>query len=696
MKIYFAWRLMRRIIRSVKIRLANFTIRAKYVIGFRNPSVLDYKIYPWSNLAAIPGSSDCLNIYDSTNKTDEVIHMAKELSNHRVRIFTEQYLDITTEDLERKKELMKFCEGVDKNFLETYKPIDWHCDFYSGYHWKPDLFFQDIKIAPENGVDIKVPRELSRFQHIGPMLYADRKRYSQEFMVQVSDWIVANPLGYGVNWACAMDVALRAINWIWGLRFCEIELSKYEFLQKRIASSLYDHGCHIYENLEYKDVNIPTGNHYLSEIAGLIYIGSAFPNFPMADQWLLFGIHELVSESERQILPDGMCHEASTSYHRLVAELFVSSAALIERIPLSRRKKLRLIDIRINLKQPLLGASSRQIDLSNDGQILPKIFYGRLELMARFTAAVRKPNGLVFQLGDNDSARVHKLSIESIDHVGNHDHVINTIGMLINSHEHKFHMVKDLESEIVCGGLHVQSEFENRSTYNNDIQLFPYAGIATQRKGRAWLGVSCGTSGQGGRGGHGHNDKNSFELNIDKLDFVVDGGCPAYTYDSNVRNRFRSTGVHSTIYVEGAEQNNWPSGTKGLFMLPEKTSPHLVIENGNVIKGLHNGYGVFHTRRFNLLMNGLHIDDHFEDDRERYIVFNLHPNVTIKSSKLNENFMVFILHHSDGVEMRLDVTGGSSFDMLPGAYSIGYMRPVENKRLRIKINSYELKSVFYW
>ena len=154
--------------------------------------------------------------------------------------------------------------------------------------------------------------------------------------------------------------------------------------------------------------------------------------------------------------------------------------------------------------------------------------------------------------------------------------------------------------------------------------------------------------------------------------------------------------MHSTIYVEGLEQNNWPSGVKGLFMLPEKASPELLIENGTVIKGIHYGYGVCHTRRFNLSMNGLHIDDHFEDYRERYMVFNLHPKVTITSSKTSDKLMTFILDHSDGAALRLDVTGGSSFDILPGAFSVGYMRPVENKCLRIKINSHELESVFSW
>ncbi len=622
--------------------------------------------------------------------------MSDKVINHRIHLFTEQLLDISIENSERKKSIAKYCDGIDKYLLDSYRPIDWHCDFYSGYRWSPDSFFLDIRVAPVLGVDIKVPRELSRFQHLSALVYGDQERASHEFMMQVSDWIIANPYGHGVNWACAMDVAIRAINWIWGLRYFEPILTKHKVFQVRIANSLRDHGRHIYENLDYYGAEIPTGNHYLADIAGLIYIGAAFPDFPEADLWLLFGIQELISESQREVLHDGMCHEASTSYHRLVTELFVSSAALIERIPISRRKRLINTDVRLHRVQPPLDLLSSQFDLTSEAQILPPSFYSRLELMADFVLAMRKPNGLIFQLGDNDSARVHKLVPEINAQVANHDHILSSIGILLNNNKLKVDGGNITEGQILCGDVRVIADVRDKGAIQHGIQLFPNAGIATQLLDRGWLGVSCGESGQGGRGGHGHNDKNSFELNVNQLDFVVDGGCPAYTYDPNMRNRFRSTAMHSTIYVEGVEQNNWPSGIKGLFMLPEKASPELMIENGSVIKGLHYGFGVCHTRRFNLLMNGLQIDDHFEDDRDRYIVFNLHPKVSVTSSKSNDNLISFVLQHKDGTALRLDVTGGSTFDVLPGAYSVGYMRPLENNRLRIKIDSHKIKSIFSW
>ena len=60
-------------------------------------------------------------------------------------------------------------------------------------------------------MDIKVPWELSRFQHFTILgqayILSKEEKYAQEFVNQVTDWIEHNPVGFGVNWACPMDVA---------------------------------------------------------------------------------------------------------------------------------------------------------------------------------------------------------------------------------------------------------------------------------------------------------------------------------------------------------------------------------------------------------------------------------------------------------------------------------------------------------
>lgn len=689
--------IVRRIFRSLKIRTGRLVIRFKYVSGIRRQSNLKFKIYPWSDLAAIPGNPAYFPCTESCNYAKETRKLADELIDHHFRIFTDQVLDISILSKERKSSIVKICHEIDQKILDSYKTIDWHRDFYSGFRWSPHLFFHDIKVAPIPGVDIKVPRELSRFQHVGALAYGDQEKTSLEFMLQVTDWIIANPFNRGVNWECSMDVAIRAINWIWGLRFFEPGLSGYSCFQQLIANSLRDHGQHIYENLDYYGKDVPTGNHYLADIAGLIYIGAALPELPEADLWLAFGIQELVSESQREVLDDGMCYEASTSYHRLVTELFVSCSALIERIPFNRRQRLIDLDINLHKVQPPLKSLLGQVNLSAESQLLPSSFYARLKLMAEFSLAMRKPNGFVCQIGDNDSARVHKLMPEPNSDIRNHDHIFSTVGELLGDEALKKAGKLCLqEGLLICGGLHVEAELYERKGIFSGIELFSQAGIASQKSGTAWLGVSCGQSGQGGRGGHGHNDKNSFELNVNTIDFVVDGGCPAYTYDPITRNRFRSTEMHSTIYVANLEQNRWPVGARGLFMLPENAAPNLVVEDNQIIKGTHYGYGNCHTRRFHLSEKRLLIDDQFIDDRERYLIFNLHPEVIVTDSVTEIDGISVQLQQGGKFMIYLDVKGVSELEVFPGAFSIGYMRPVENQRLCFRINAHQIKSVFSW
>ena len=95
-------------------------------------------------------------------------------------------------------------------------------------------------------------------------------------------------------------------------------------------------------------------DHYLSNIVGLIYIAARIPEHDDADLWLLFGMQELVSEMEREVYDDGFSHEASTYYHRLVTEMFLSASSLIERISKKRKERLLKVNIKSHKIRPKL------------------------------------------------------------------------------------------------------------------------------------------------------------------------------------------------------------------------------------------------------------------------------------------------------------------------------------------------------
>jgi len=74
---------------------------------------------------------------------------------------------------------------------KKYQPIDWHSDFKHGYRWDPKTFYRDICYGHIKGVDIKVPWELSRFQHLNALgqafILTKNGKYSDEFSKQIAD-----------------------------------------------------------------------------------------------------------------------------------------------------------------------------------------------------------------------------------------------------------------------------------------------------------------------------------------------------------------------------------------------------------------------------------------------------------------------------------------------------------------------------
>lgn len=666
-------------------------------LGIGKPSRLGRPLLPWSPLAAPPGDSAHLPWAVGRVRDEAMSALAEEVRAHHFWLLGPTLQHCAVEAPARRSRIAEIANELPAAAVAAYRPIDWHIDLHSGYRWPEDEFYLDVRIGPEAGADIKLPRELSRFQHVGALARGDLEAGGVEFLLQVIDWIVANPVRIGVNWGCAMDVALRAINWIWGLRLFEPAVERYPGALSVIADSLRDHGRHIESNLEYYEDS--TGNHYLSDIAGLVYIGAACPDFPEADRWLLFGLQELVSEMHREVYEDGGAHEASTHYHRLVAELFTSCAALAERVPAERRIRLTRVDRRGHKVRPRLRAPEDSgLNLTGEGALLPAFFYARLARMAEFTAGLTKPNGLVPQFGDNDSARVHKLLPSAEEEFRAHAHVAATVGLLLDRADLETAGSEAAdEARLVAGGLRGRVATPPAvADLTSDRVDFIDSGIAIRRHGPAWLAVICGPNGQGGRGGHGHNDKNSFELNVGGVDFIVDGGCPAYSSAPDVRNRFRGTAAHSTLFVAGEEQDRWTPGQAGLFRLVERSAPRLQLESDGSIIGRHIGFGAEHRRIFRLKGTELEIDDLLEEPRERWLNFNLDPAVSVHGLASDGVGTRFELRHAAGPVIRGSVTGATAGTTVPGAFSIGYGQARPNLALRLRMTGAEAATRLSW
>jgi len=250
--------------------------------------------------------------------------------------------------------------------------IDWHRDFKSGRGW-PLAHISRIVVSYPDGSDIKVPWELSRSQHLPLLALASRltgdRRYIDEIGAQTMAWIEANPVEVGVNWACTMDVAIRAINWVAALSICADDEAAQSFMAPVVASLLL-HARFIRANLEY---GAARGNHYLSDVVGLLVVASVFQGSEEGRAWIRWAIDQLGEELAHEVRADGCDHEASTSYHRLVTELFVLGA----------------------------DAADALMPGTLDAAVRPAI-----ARMLQFVADYTRPDGLAPQLGDADDGRI--------------------------------------------------------------------------------------------------------------------------------------------------------------------------------------------------------------------------------------------------------------------------------------------------
>lgn len=127
------------------------------------------------------------------------------------------------------------------------------------------------------------------------------------------------------------------------------------------------------------------------------------------------------------------------------------------------------------------------------------------------------------------------------------------------------------------------------------------------RAGDLYAAVRCGDVGIYGRGCHAHNDLLAFELSFGARPVVVDPGAYLYTADPTARNGFRSTGVHSTLQIDGAEQNEIRKDR--LFAMLDRASPAVLgWEAGEALTtltGRHRGFQALaapatHTRTLTL------------------------------------------------------------------------------------------------
>lgn len=466
--------------------------------------------------------------------------------------------------------------------LRHLEPIPWHSDFKAGHTWKKGLFYRDYNIDFDTTrVDGKTPWELSRCQQLlwlgEAYRITNKTEYAKEIIDEIDNWIDENPLMHSVNWTCAMDVAFRAVNWmysIWLIQDAAVLDEKFLF---RFQRSLFQHAFFIRNNLE--KVVPYSNNHYASDIVGLLYLGSLFDRCIKGRSWYKFAKREYFREIELQVLASGAHYERSISYHRMMTEMYSAAYYLLQR----------------------------------RGEKVPETVRLKLGKMYRFVADYTKPNGFAPQIEDNDDGRFLPFVRRDFR---NHSYLLNE---------------SSVEQALIrCGQKSINIP-EKTGDYSD-------CGHWIQRKGDAYLFITNGgqsrmPSPQTRVGTHTHNDLLSFELALGQEDVVVDPGTYHYLFSKpEGRNEFRSTKKHNTIMVDGEEQHSL-SGSH-LFVIDKNA----VIDSDD---SYHTSSGLTHKREFTLRDTELVIRDTVSkqgDNHQLVCRFHFAPDVKLNASDLSVDF----------------------------------------------------------
>ncbi|MDX1384812.1 MAG: heparinase II/III family protein, partial [Thermoanaerobaculia bacterium] len=252
--------------------------------------------------------------------------------------------------------------------------IDWHRDLVTGHRWPLVPAFDVPREGAPAGTEIKRAWELSRCQHFVTLgrayAFSRDESYAREFVQQLRSWIEENPPWIGVNWCTAMEVAIRAVNWIWAWHFFA-EASAFGAEDRTLLlRSLVLHGEYLAENLEY--FGPFSGNHYLADLVGLLAVATWLPELRRAKGWRRVARRRLEEEMAGQVLDDGVHFEGATSYHRLALEMFLFADLLCRR----------------------------------NGPSLSAAYRSRLEKMFEYVLHYTRPDGSAPQIGDNDDGRL--------------------------------------------------------------------------------------------------------------------------------------------------------------------------------------------------------------------------------------------------------------------------------------------------
>jgi len=392
--------------------------------------------------------------------------------------------------------------------LDTGPDIRWRRDYLSGLETGNDYFRLVPYLDAARAGDHKVIWELNRHQHLVLLaqawLLTGSSDYLAEIETQLRSWFEANPFHRGINWASALEVAFRAMSWLWIWHLVGSELSAE--LRPQLLEGLYQHGAHVANNLSHY---FSPNTHLLGEAVALHALGRLTPAFPGTRRWRELGRRIVHEQMRRQVFQEGTHFEQSAYYHVYALDMFLFHAVL---------------------------------------EPATRPYLEKLARMAEYLHAIMGPAWKLPLIGDDDGGRFfHPYGVR--DEFGRA--TLAACGVFLKRPD----WIRDPAdlSEQAAWWLGPMSLEAKPAPSSWRSHLFAESGVAVMHDAGAHIVADAGPFGPWGAG-HSHSDTLSLVVRYNAEDILIDPGTFTYVGDRELRNWFRGSAAHNTIRVDGRDQ----------------------------------------------------------------------------------------------------------------------------------------------
>jgi hypothetical protein len=439
----------------------------------------------------------------------------------------------------------------------------WHRDPVSSQLW-PGAEICALRVnyrRPGRYGDVKFIWELNRLQLLQVMA-ADGA--TEHIPTIVSSWMAANPPYTGINWTSGIEAASRILSLLVVLAFADQKLRR---LLDGPARCFIE--AHAYWIARYPSLYSSANNHRAAELASLLLAAICAPGLPGAGEYRRVCHHGIENLANTLFHRDGVGAEQSPTYSAYSLEWLVLAAIASEAA----------------------------------GTPFSSAFRDRIEAAAWHLRWMMDDGGGAPRIGDDDEGRVLASARDSEPrYVAS---ILALIARWLGNHA----LQPPARDPHLRDRLAPRAPSPPKSrTSISGMRLFADGGYTVARTptplGTLLFVFDHGPLGFSGIAAHGHADSLSVWLHWGEEAVLVDAGTYLYHAGGRDRDLFRSTRVHNTLVLEGADQ----SRIAGPFNWSRHAQTRIIARGERSVMAEHDGYlrafGLLHRRQIESVTGG--------------------------------------------------------------------------------------------